>query len=70
MLQQGQILRRQRNTFRELNEKLFELWDDYNYQHITSSALLEKCANIYTNFNAVKYAITVNDVRVTKIETE
>jgi hypothetical protein len=27
--------------------------DDNNKQHLTSTALLEKCANIYTNFNAI-----------------
>jgi hypothetical protein len=54
MLEQGQSLRRQRKTYRELNEKLFKFWDDYNKQHLTSKELLEKCANIYTHFNAIK----------------
>ncbi|EFX61650.1 hypothetical protein DAPPUDRAFT_338577 [Daphnia pulex] len=70
MLEQGQSLRRQRKTYRELNEKLFKFWDDYNKQHLTSKELLEKCANIYTHFNAIKYAKTANDARVTEIETE
>ncbi|EFX63123.1 hypothetical protein DAPPUDRAFT_335907 [Daphnia pulex] len=54
MLEQGQSLRRQRKTYRELNEKLFKFWDDYNKQHLTSKELLGKCANIYTHFNAIK----------------
>jgi hypothetical protein len=70
MLEQGQSLRRQRKTYRELNEKLFKFWDDYNKQHLTSKDFLEKCANIYTHFNAIKYAKTANDARVTEIETE
>lgn len=32
---------------------LQRLDDDNNKQHLTSTALLEKCANIYTNFNAI-----------------
>jgi hypothetical protein len=50
--------------------KQFKLLDNYNNQHITSSALFEICAIVYKNVNAIKYAITTNDARATEIETE
>jgi hypothetical protein len=37
MLEQGQILQRQEKTFRELCEKLFKLWDNYNNHHQLSA---------------------------------
>jgi hypothetical protein len=70
MLEQGQKLIRQRKTFKELNLKLFGLWDDYSEQKITTAELLEQCAEIYTNFNAIKYAKTANDARLFELEIE
>ena len=70
MLEQGHQLRRQRKTFKELNLKLFGLWNDYSKQKIKTAELLEQCADIYTRFNAIKYAKTVNDARLFELETE
>jgi hypothetical protein len=69
MLEQGQQLWRQRNTFKELNLKLFGLWNNYSKQKITIAELLEQCADIYTKFNAIKYEKTANDVRLFELET-
>ena len=42
MLQQGQNLRRERKTFKILNEALIELWSQHSERIINSSQLLEK----------------------------
>jgi hypothetical protein len=68
MLQQGQTLRRERKSFKLLNEKLFNYWDKFNEHHLTTEQLLEKVAEMYTNFNAIKYAKNVNDSRSVELE--
>jgi hypothetical protein len=68
MLQQGQTLKRERKSLKLLNEKLFDHWDQFNEHHITTEQLLEKVAEMYTNFNAIKYAKNVNDSRSVELE--
>ena len=51
-----------------MNEKLFDHWDQFNEHHITTEQLLEKVAEMYTNFNAIKYAKNVNDSRSVELE--
>ena len=68
MLQQGQTLRRERKSFKLLNEKLFNYWDKFNEHHLTTETLLEKVAEMYTDFNAIKYAKNVNDSRSVELE--
>ena len=68
MLQQGQTLRRERKSFKLLNEKLFNYWDKFNEHHLTTEQLLEKVAEMYTNFNAIKYAKNVIDSRSVELE--
>jgi hypothetical protein len=64
MLQQGQTLKRERKSLKLLNEKLFDHWDQFNEHHITTEQLLySNNAEMYTNFNAIKYAKNVNDSR-------
>jgi hypothetical protein len=70
MLEQGQQLRRGRKTFRDLNAKLLSFWNDYSNSVISTEELLEKCAEIYTNFNASKFVKTVDDFRLFELETE
>ena len=61
MLQQGQTLRRERKSFKLLNEKFFDYWDQFNEHLLTPEQLLEKVAEMYTNSNAIKYAKNAND---------
>jgi hypothetical protein len=70
MLEQGKKLRRERKTLRDLNTKLFSFWNDYSNSVISTEELLEKCAEISTNFNASKFVKTVDDVRLLELETE
>jgi CII-binding regulator of phage lambda lysogenization HflD len=70
MLEQRQKLRRERKTFRDLNAKIFSFWNDYSNSVISTEELLEKCAEIYTNFNASKFVKTVDDFRLFELETE
>jgi hypothetical protein len=70
MLEQRQKLRRERKTFRDLNAKIFSFWNDYSNSVISTEELLEKCAEIYTNFNASKFVKTVDDFRLLELETE
>jgi hypothetical protein len=41
MLQQGQTLRRERKSFKLLNEKLFNYWDKFNEHHLTTEQLVK-----------------------------
>jgi hypothetical protein len=50
MLEQGQQLRRQRKTFKELNLKLFGLWNDYSKQKITVKLQFLPPELQYTNY--------------------
>ena len=70
MLEQGKKLRRERKTLRDLNTKLFPFWNDYSNSVISTEELLEKCAEISTNFNASKFVKTVDDFRLLELETE
>jgi hypothetical protein len=70
MLEQGQKLRKQRKTFKELNLKQLGLWNDCSKQEITTAELLEQCADFYTHFKSIKYATAVNDARLFELETE
>jgi hypothetical protein len=70
MLEQGKKLRRERKTLRDLNTKLFSFWNDYSNSVISTEELLEKCAEISTNFNASKFVKTVDDVRLLELLTE
>ena len=49
MLQQGQNMRRERKTFKILNEALFGLWAQHSERIINSSQLLAKVAVSYTS---------------------
>lgn len=70
MLQQGHDLRRERKNFKDMNEKLFKLWDDHSTYKITTEQLLEKVAEMYTSFNAVRYGKNADDGREFENETE
>ncbi|EFX78707.1 hypothetical protein DAPPUDRAFT_105073 [Daphnia pulex] len=70
MLEEGHILRKERKTFRVKVAKLFSFWNDYSNSVISTEELLEKCAEIYTNFNASKFVKTVDDFRLLELETE
>jgi hypothetical protein len=48
--------------------KLFNYWDKFNEHHLTTETLLEKVAEMYTDFNAIKYAKNVNDSRSVELE--
>ena len=63
MLQQGQQMRRERGTFKELSEMLFRLWADHTDEVISSSQLLEKVAELYTRFNEFRFSANANDER-------
>ncbi len=63
LLQQGQTLRRERKSFKLLNEKFFDYWDQFNEHLLTPEQLLEKVAEMYTNSNAIKYAKNAKDSR-------
>jgi hypothetical protein len=62
MLEQGKQIRRERKSFRIIYKKLFALWGNHT-QQISTSQLMEECAQIYTNFNAIKHSETADDAR-------
>ena len=68
-MQQGQKLRRERKTFKNLNEALFDLWAQHTDKIINSSQLLAKVAELYTKFNVSRFAPNADDAR-SLIETQ
>ncbi len=63
MLQQGQNMRRERKTFKNLNEALFGLWAQHSERIINSSQLLAKVAELYTKFNVRRFTANADDAR-------
>ena len=57
MLQQGHGIRRGRKNYKDMNDKLFKFWDDHSTYKITTEQLLEKVAEMYTSFNAVRFTV-------------
>jgi hypothetical protein len=47
MVSEGKMQRYQRKKTREVEGRLFELWDEYCHRDFNATQLLKRCANIY-----------------------
>jgi hypothetical protein len=47
LVSEQQILRDQRNRYRDLEGRLHALWDSYDHEQISASQLLRECGQIY-----------------------
>ena len=63
MLLQGHQLRKIRGSYRLLNCKLFELWDQYNNGILSSEELLNGCALLYKKHNKFNTRSNADDMR-------
>ncbi|EFX60941.1 hypothetical protein DAPPUDRAFT_122704, partial [Daphnia pulex] len=69
-LLQGHKLRRERKSFMELNSNLKELWRRHATSELSTKNLLSECANMYTKYNTVRYAASLDDDRECELEEE
>ena len=47
LVSEQQIIRDQRNRYRDLEGRLHALWDSYDHEQISASQLLRECGQIY-----------------------
>lgn len=62
--------RRTRVEYSELQDLLFNYWDSYNAGVDSSAELLESCAELYLEYNKVKYDKDLDDDREEELELE
>ena len=65
---QGHKVRRERKSFKLLNQQLFKLWELYSESKINTNELLERGATTYAKHNTFRFTKNPDDERELELE--